>query len=69
MFSEAGVSMVDFVDLDPPEPSSTVRCNICMDDVPAKYITRMDCGHCFCNDCKHFPISGFSLSVGTEHEH
>ncbi|XP_057788269.1 probable E3 ubiquitin-protein ligase ARI2 isoform X1 [Salvia miltiorrhiza] len=58
MFSDAGVSMVEIVDLDPAEPSSTVMCNICMDDVPAKDITKMDCGHDFCNNCwtEHFIV-------------
>lgn len=53
MFSEAGVSVVEVVDLDPAEPSSTMMCNICIDDVPVKDITKMDCGHYFCNNCKH----------------
>lgn len=53
MFSEAGVSAVEFVDLDPPESSSKVMCLICMDDMPAKDMTKMDCGHCFCKNCKH----------------
>ncbi|KAK6136833.1 hypothetical protein DH2020_029428 [Rehmannia glutinosa] len=58
MFSEAGVTVVELVDLDPPESSSTLMCNICMDDVPAKHLTKMDCGHCFCNNCwtEHFVV-------------
>ncbi|KAL0334777.1 UNVERIFIED_CONTAM: putative E3 ubiquitin-protein ligase ARI1 [Sesamum radiatum] len=58
MFSEAGVSVIELVDLDPPESSSTLVCNICMDDVPAKDVTKMDCGHCFCNNCwtEHFIV-------------
>lgn len=53
VFSEAGVSAVEIVDLDPSEPDSTVMCNICIDDVPVKDITTMDCGHYFCNNCEH----------------
>ncbi|KAL0356752.1 UNVERIFIED_CONTAM: putative E3 ubiquitin-protein ligase ARI1 [Sesamum calycinum] len=47
MFSEAGVSVIELVDLDPPESSSTLVCNICMDDVPAKDVTKMDCDTAF----------------------
>ncbi|KAL3814166.1 hypothetical protein ACJIZ3_015434 [Penstemon smallii] len=58
MFAQAGVTVLEFVDLDPPESSCAVMCNICMDDVPAKDVTRMDCGHCFCNNCwtEHFIV-------------
>ncbi|KAL3627009.1 putative E3 ubiquitin-protein ligase ari2 [Castilleja foliolosa] len=56
MFAEAGITMV--IDLDPAEPTSTVMCNICMDDVPGTDATLMDCGHCFCNTCwtEHFIV-------------
>ncbi|KAG8364304.1 hypothetical protein BUALT_Bualt19G0114600 [Buddleja alternifolia] len=59
MFAEAGVTLVEDVDLDPRESCSTVMCNICMDDdVPAGDVTQMDCGHCFCNSCwtEHFIV-------------
>ncbi|KAI3448059.1 hypothetical protein Pfo_004724 [Paulownia fortunei] len=58
MFAEAGVTVVELVDLDPQESTSTVMCNICMDDAPAKDVTLMDCGHCFCNNCwtEHFIV-------------
>ncbi|KAL7156716.1 hypothetical protein ABFS83_02G027300 [Erythranthe nasuta] len=58
MFSEAGVIAVERVDLDPPKSSSKVMCIVCMDDVPAKDATKMDCGHCFCNNCwtEHFIV-------------
>lgn len=52
IFAGAGVTSDIIVDLDPPEPSTTVMCNICMDDVSATEVTNMDCGHCFCNSCK-----------------
>lgn len=52
MFADAGVTVVDFIDLDPLDSSSKVMCNICMDDIEERDVTRMDCGHCFCNDCK-----------------
>ncbi|PIN12373.1 putative E3 ubiquitin ligase [Handroanthus impetiginosus] len=58
MFSEAGVSVVEVTDIDPLESSSKVMCNICMDDVSLKDATKMDCGHCFCNNCwtEHFIV-------------
>ncbi|XP_075511234.1 putative E3 ubiquitin-protein ligase ARI2 isoform X2 [Primulina tabacum] len=57
LFSEAGVAADKFADLDPLEPSS-VKCNICMDDVPAQEVTAMECGHCFCDNCwtEHFVV-------------
>ncbi|KAL3614144.1 carbonyl reductase (NADPH-dependent) ari1 [Castilleja foliolosa] len=58
MFSAAGVTAAEFYDLDLPESSSEVMCNICMDDVPAEHSTKMDCGHCFCSNCwtEHFIV-------------
>ncbi|KAL8027722.1 hypothetical protein ABFS82_14G111400 [Erythranthe guttata] len=58
MFAEAGVTAVEVIDLDPQESTSTVMCNICMDDALAKDTTLMDCGHCFCNNCwtEHFIV-------------
>ncbi|KAJ4962158.1 hypothetical protein NE237_022097 [Protea cynaroides] len=58
LFAEAGVSMVEQkVDFS-LQSSSTIMCNICMDDIPAKEVTTMDCGHCFCNNCwtEHFIV-------------
>lgn len=52
VFTEAGVSRDEIVAVDQPESSSTVLCNVCMDDVASSSMTRMDCGHCFCNSCK-----------------
>ncbi|PIN22131.1 putative E3 ubiquitin ligase [Handroanthus impetiginosus] len=58
MCAEAGVTLVELVDLDPPDSTSILTCNICMDDVPAKDVTLMDCGHSFCNNCwtEHFVV-------------
>lgn len=52
MFSEAGVNRDDLLVISPPEYSSVALCNICMDDVPGNHMTRMGCGHSFCNNCK-----------------
>ncbi|KAL2512207.1 putative E3 ubiquitin-protein ligase ARI1 [Abeliophyllum distichum] len=58
MFAEAGVTLVGAVDLDLPESSSTVQCNICIEDVLLSDVSKMDCGHCFCNNCwtQHFIV-------------
>ncbi|KAI8016239.1 putative E3 ubiquitin-protein ligase ARI1 [Camellia lanceoleosa] len=50
LFAEAGVTVVGNHDFDSP-PSSTVMCNICIEDVPCNDVTKMDCGHSFCNNC------------------
>ncbi|XP_062092773.1 probable E3 ubiquitin-protein ligase ARI1 isoform X1 [Humulus lupulus] len=57
LFLEAGVSLVDQQDLGIPLPP-TVMCEICIEDVPSGDATRMDCGHCFCNECwtGHFVV-------------
>lgn len=51
LFAEAGLSLVGIHDLD-SQPPPTVMCNICMEDVPGTEVTKMDCGHSFCNECK-----------------
>ncbi|XP_065855855.1 probable E3 ubiquitin-protein ligase ARI2 [Euphorbia lathyris] len=59
LFSEAGVTLVEQLDMDSPlTSSSTITCDICIEDVSAAKVTRMDCGHCFCNDCwtEHFIV-------------
>lgn len=53
LFTEAGVTVVEQLDIDLPLTlSSMIMCDICMEDVLGNKTTRMDCGHCFCNDCK-----------------
>ncbi|XP_051134078.1 probable E3 ubiquitin-protein ligase ARI2 isoform X2 [Andrographis paniculata] len=58
MFSEAGLTVAECVDLNKPETSSKLACDVCMDNVPAKDVTKMDCGHFFCNNCwtEHFIV-------------
>ncbi|XP_042508697.1 probable E3 ubiquitin-protein ligase ARI2 isoform X1 [Macadamia integrifolia] len=58
LFAEAGVSVVEQKDHSPIQSSSTIMCNICMDDILANEVTTMDCGHCFCNNCwtEHFIV-------------
>ncbi|XAR72845.1 Ubiquitin--protein ligase [Bertholletia excelsa] len=57
LFAEAGVIVVEDHDLD-SLLSSTVMCNICIEDVPCAEATKMDCGHIFCNNCwtEHFIV-------------
>lgn len=54
LFSEAGVSVVESEDtVTPLSSSSTAMCDICIEELPGDKMTKMDCGHAFCNDCKH----------------
>jgi len=57
LFAEAGLTVVGNHDLD-SQPPPTIVCNICMEDVPCTVVTKMDCGHSFCNDCwtGHFVV-------------
>ncbi|XP_021738548.1 probable E3 ubiquitin-protein ligase ARI2 isoform X2 [Chenopodium quinoa] len=57
LFAEAGVKMVKCPDLGTYlSPSSTLFCNVCMEDVRYNETTQMDCQHTFCNNCwtEHF---------------
>lgn len=56
MFSEVGVTRDELAVVTPHEPSSTLLCNICMDDVSANAVSRMDCGHYFCNTCELYIV-------------
>ncbi|XVF45813.1 hypothetical protein PTKIN_Ptkin02bG0237100 [Pterospermum kingtungense] len=59
LFSEAGVSVVESDDIGTPVPSSsTAMCDICIDEFPGDKMTKMDCGHAFCNNCwtEHFVV-------------
>lgn len=56
LFAQAGLPLVEKDDINPPLSSCTVMCIICMDDVPSCDVTKMDCGHCFCNSCKHHTL-------------
>ncbi|GKV24347.1 hypothetical protein SLEP1_g33972 [Rubroshorea leprosula] len=59
LFSEAGVSMVECQETNSVLSSScTIMCEICIEEVLGDKATRMDCGHCYCNDCwtEHFIV-------------
>ncbi|XP_059647719.1 probable E3 ubiquitin-protein ligase ARI1 isoform X2 [Cornus florida] len=58
LFAQAGVTDIEHRDLESPPSSSKVMCDICMEDIPGSEVTKMDCGHCFCNNCwtEHFIV-------------
>ncbi|KAI9123645.1 hypothetical protein K1719_004945 [Acacia pycnantha] len=50
LFAEAGVS--EKVRRDSGSSvASSMTCEICFEVVPCNETTKMECGHCFCNDC------------------
>ena len=60
LFATAGVTMIENRSNTSSEASSMVMCDICMEEVHGNDATRVDCGHCFCNNCKHFfPYSSY----------
>ncbi|XP_044490141.1 probable E3 ubiquitin-protein ligase ARI2 isoform X2 [Mangifera indica] len=50
LFSDAGVTVNEDIGSS-LYSSSEVMCDICMEEVSAEAATKMDCGHCFCNEC------------------
>lgn len=58
LFTAAGVPIIEFHNVDSPVSTSTttITCDICMEDLLPSEMTKMDCGHCFCNICKIFSI-------------
>ncbi|XP_074345303.1 putative E3 ubiquitin-protein ligase ARI2 isoform X2 [Apium graveolens] len=58
LFAQAGVPPVESLDPDTSMSSSMVMCYICMEEVSGWEVTKMDCGHCFCNNCwtEHFIV-------------
>lgn len=55
LFAEAGVSVDEHCDPDTSVPS-LVMCDICIEDVPGHEVTRMNCGHCYCNSCEYMLV-------------
>ncbi|KAM7256903.1 hypothetical protein ACFE04_012644 [Oxalis oulophora] len=67
LFAQAGVKVLDHNN-NLVVPSSIKTCYICFEDVQTCYMTTMDCGHFFCNDCwtEHFVVNineGLSRSI------
>lgn len=54
LFAQAGITLDGSRVLHPPDSSATTMCLVCMEDVPGSEVTEMECGHCFCNNCKHY---------------
>lgn len=54
LFSAAGVTVYDYRQFgnSSSSHSSNLTCDVCIEDVPGDQMTRMDCGHCFCNSCE-----------------
>lgn len=69
LFMEAGVSLIEKEHPISPLPP-TVMCDICIDDVLGFEASKMDCGHCFCNNCKcdiFFSLHSFYLHPYTSY--
>lgn len=49
LFSGAGLKVLEN---QPCDASVSRSCDICIEDVPVYQMTRMDCGHSFCNTCE-----------------
>ncbi|VVB10382.1 unnamed protein product [Arabis nemorensis] len=59
LFSGAGVTVFDNqYDDSSFSHDSVMSCDVCIEEVPGDQMTRMECGHCFCNDCwtEHFTV-------------
>lgn len=64
LFVDAGVPLTEDQDLSLPKQStSTIMCDICMEEIPGHITTRMDCSHRYCNDCKQLFLFFFIWSV------
>lgn len=59
LFSQAGVPLDENHVVGSLVCSSTVMCTVCLEDVPGREVTKMDCGHSFCNDCEHYFLYDF----------
>ncbi|KAB2043120.1 hypothetical protein ES319_D02G268000v1 [Gossypium barbadense] len=60
LFASAGVSVVEgeHTGTSLLSLSSTAMCEICIEELPVDKMTKMECGHGFCNDCwmEHFVV-------------
>lgn len=56
LFAEVGVKVVE--NCDPCSSSSSLYCEICMEEKTVDEFTVMDCAHYYCNDCwtEHFVV-------------
>lgn len=56
LFSEAGVTIIENKHVGLLSSSAMYTCNICFEDIHPDAVTEMDCGHCYCNDCKFLSL-------------
>ncbi|KAK4256489.1 hypothetical protein QN277_009341 [Acacia crassicarpa] len=64
LFADAGVTVYTNSELSSSlqslslQSSSSVFCEICIENIPSHQVTRMECGHYFCNQCwtSHFIV-------------
>ncbi|KAL1200853.1 putative E3 ubiquitin-protein ligase ARI2 [Cardamine amara subsp. amara] len=60
LFSNAGLTVLENQSCDSSSvwSSLVMSCDICIEEVLGHQMTRMDCGHCFCNNCwaRHFTV-------------
>lgn len=59
LYAEAGITLKEHDGESLFQISSKVTCNICIEEVLAIETTTMDCGHCYCNNCKCIVAFGF----------
>lgn len=52
LYAEAGLSLSDNANLGTSHVSSEITCGICYEEFSTNKTTTMECGHCFCNECK-----------------
>lgn len=54
LFSSAGLTVLENQSYDSSSVScsSMMSCDICIEEVSGHQMTRMECGHCFCNNCE-----------------
>jgi len=57
LFSEAGVTIIENRGTDLSSSLTMYTCHVCFEDVSPDAATEMDCGHCYCNDCKFSSLS------------
>ena len=61
LYADVGVTVVEHDDLSLSMFPSPLTCDICLNDVSTNEMTIMDCGHYFCNNCKHYDSFLFSI--------
>lgn len=64
LYGEAGVLGVESNNLSSFHSFTEITCQICYEELPSDKVTTMECGHCFCNECKNIVyVSLWSLLI------